>query len=197
MKFYISHLGWHASAGGGVWAVYPVVFSVSFTWGIVHSILTIILAATTVSTFILAAFRCAGTPPIILWGSYPVVGKGGLDNYTFCHYCSKPKSPRAHHCRSCGTCILDMDHHCPFVSIKHIFCVEIVYCATVKLFYKVCWWLDARCLVNKVLWSIRMYYLQFGLIILACCVILGTIASVPHCFERLKLFLFMLFIGNM
>ncbi|KAL8486041.1 hypothetical protein ACS0TY_022955 [Phlomoides rotata] len=29
--------------------------------------------------------------------------------------CSKPKSPRAHHCRSCGMCILDMDHHCPFI----------------------------------------------------------------------------------
>ncbi|KAL8536936.1 hypothetical protein ACS0TY_012212 [Phlomoides rotata] len=29
--------------------------------------------------------------------------------------CSKPKSPRSHHCRSCGMCILDMDHHCPFI----------------------------------------------------------------------------------
>ncbi|OMO75553.1 Zinc finger, DHHC-type, palmitoyltransferase [Corchorus capsularis] len=100
---------------GGVWAVYPVVFSISNTCGIVHSVLTVFLATTTVATFCLAAFRCAGTPPIILWGSYPVVGKGGLENYTFCHYCSKPKSPRAHHCRSCGTCILDMDHHCPFI----------------------------------------------------------------------------------
>ncbi|XVE85631.1 hypothetical protein DITRI_Ditri17bG0105600 [Diplodiscus trichospermus] len=99
---------------GGVWAVYPVVFSVSYTCGIVHSILTIIFSATTVSTFSLAAFQCAGTPPIILWGSYPVVGKGGLENYTFCHYCSKPKSPRTHHCCSCGMCVLDMDHHCPF-----------------------------------------------------------------------------------
>ncbi|KAL8486044.1 hypothetical protein ACS0TY_022958 [Phlomoides rotata] len=33
--------------------------------------------------------------------------------------CSKPKSPRAHHCRSCGMCILDMDHHCPFVSLEY------------------------------------------------------------------------------
>ncbi|XP_022776623.1 protein S-acyltransferase 11-like [Durio zibethinus] len=100
---------------GGIWAVYPVVFSVSYTCGIVHSILTMILASTTVSTFSLAAFRCAGRPPIILWGSYPVVGKGDLENYTFCHYCSKPKSPRSHHCRSCGICVLDMDHHCPFI----------------------------------------------------------------------------------
>ena len=117
--------------------MYPVVFSVSYTCGIVHSIVIMILAATTVSTFSLAAFQCAGTPPIILWGSYPVVGKGDLENYTFCHYCSKPKSPRTHHCRSCGICILDMDHHCPIVSIKHISSVKMRYCARAKLFYKV------------------------------------------------------------
>ncbi|KAL7215752.1 hypothetical protein ACSBR1_027821 [Camellia fascicularis] len=70
---------------------------------------------TTISTFSLAAFKCAGAPPIILWGSYRVVEKGGLENYSFCHFCSKPKSPRTHHCRSCGMCIVDMDHHCPFI----------------------------------------------------------------------------------
>ncbi|KAJ1440384.1 Palmitoyltransferase, DHHC domain [Sesbania bispinosa] len=100
---------------GGVWAVYPVVFSVSLLCGIFHSIITAILSIATISSFSLAAFRCAGTPPNILWGSYPTVGKGDLDNYTFCYYCSKPKSPRAHHCRSCRKCILDMDHHCPFI----------------------------------------------------------------------------------
>ncbi|XP_021896557.1 protein S-acyltransferase 11 isoform X2 [Carica papaya] len=100
---------------GGVWAVYPVVFSISYFYGIFHSIITIFLAISTLSTFSLAAFRCAGTPPSILWGSYPAVGKGGLENYTFCHSCSKPKSPRTHHCRSCGMCVLDMDHHCPFI----------------------------------------------------------------------------------
>lgn len=105
-------------AGGGVWAVYPVVFSVSYSCGIFHSVITFVLSVTTTYTFSSAAFRCAGTPPTILWGSYPSVGKGYLENYTFCHYCSKPKSPRTHHCRSCGKCILDMDHHCPFVSVN-------------------------------------------------------------------------------
>ncbi|XP_038687214.1 protein S-acyltransferase 11-like isoform X1 [Tripterygium wilfordii] len=100
--------------GGGVWAVYPVVFSISYYCGILHSIITMILSISTISTFSLAAFKCAGKPPSILWGSYLVVGKGHLENYTFCHYCSKPKSPRTHHCRSCGMCILDVDHHCPF-----------------------------------------------------------------------------------
>ncbi|KAL4333493.1 hypothetical protein GQ457_07G017640 [Hibiscus cannabinus] len=100
----------------GIWAALPVIFSVCYTSGIVHSVITTILAVTTVSTFGLAAFRCAGAPPMVVWGSYTVVGKGDLKNYTFCRYCCKPKSPRAHHCRSCGMCILDMDHHCPFVN---------------------------------------------------------------------------------
>ncbi|KAL5759122.1 hypothetical protein ACOSP7_017643 [Xanthoceras sorbifolium] len=101
--------------GGGVWAMYPVVFSMSYCSVIFHSIIIILLSISTVSTFSLASFRCAGTQPNILWGSYPVVGKGDLVNYTFCHYCSKPKSPRTHHCRTCGVCVLDMDHHCPFI----------------------------------------------------------------------------------
>ncbi|PON36690.1 Zinc finger, DHHC-type, palmitoyltransferase [Parasponia andersonii] len=100
---------------GGVWAVCPVVFSISYSCGIFHSIVTSILSVTTLYTFITAAFGCAGTPPSILWGSYPTVGKDHLENYTFCQYCSKPKSPRTHHCRSCGKCIQDMDHHCPFI----------------------------------------------------------------------------------
>ncbi|GAV86614.1 zf-DHHC domain-containing protein [Cephalotus follicularis] len=100
---------------GGVWAVHPVVFSITYFCGIFHSIITVILSLSTLSMFSLAAFQCAGTPPSILWGSFPVVGKGDLENYTYCHYCSKPKSPRTHHCHSCGMCILDMDHHCPFI----------------------------------------------------------------------------------
>ncbi|KAF5475700.1 hypothetical protein F2P56_007476 [Juglans regia] len=100
---------------GGLWAIYPVIFSISSFCGIFHSIVTMILSIATISSFSLAAFQCAGMPPNIQWGSYPVVQKGELENYTFCHYCSKPKSPRTHHCRSCGICILDMDHHCPFI----------------------------------------------------------------------------------
>ncbi|GMH10910.1 hypothetical protein Nepgr_012751 [Nepenthes gracilis] len=100
---------------GGVWAVYPAVFSVSLFCGVFHSILTVILSVATISMFILAAFRNAGNPPAIVWGAYPAVGKDDLENYTFCQYCLKPKSPRTHHCRSCGTCVLDMDHHCPFI----------------------------------------------------------------------------------
>ncbi|XP_047969460.1 protein S-acyltransferase 11 isoform X1 [Salvia hispanica] len=99
----------------GVWAVYPVIFSISYFHGVFHLAITVILSICTLSSFCLSAFQPAGVPPIIIWGSYPAVGQGGLRNYTFCHYCSKPKSPLVHHCRSCGTCVLGMDHHCPFI----------------------------------------------------------------------------------
>lgn len=107
-------------AGGGIWAIYPVVFSVSYFCGIFHMTSSIVLSITTLSTYILSAFRSPGIPPLIPWGSYPTVGKGGLEGYTFCNYCSKPKSSNTHHCRSCGICVLDMDHHCPFVSLPSV-----------------------------------------------------------------------------
>ncbi|KAI4340718.1 hypothetical protein MLD38_025528 [Melastoma candidum] len=99
----------------GVWSVCPVIFSISNFWGIFHSGITLILAVTTFTTYSRAAFRCAGTQPDVQWGSYPLVGRGDLEDFTFCSSCSKAKSPRTHHCRSCGMCILDMDHHCPFI----------------------------------------------------------------------------------
>ncbi|PIA35476.1 hypothetical protein AQUCO_03500085v1 [Aquilegia coerulea] len=125
---------------GGVWAVYPVVFSISSSVGILHCILTTILSVSTISSFSLAAFCSAGAPPSILWGSYPTVGKGGLENYTFCLVCSKPKSPRTHHCRSCGMCVLDMDHHCPFIgncvgAANHRYFITFLFSAVISTFY--------------------------------------------------------------
>jgi len=100
---------------GGVWAVYPIVFSVSKFCGIFHCMVTAILALCTITSYCLASFKSAGAPTNIRWGSYPMVGKSDLESYTFCTYCNKPKPPRAHHCRSCKMCVVDMDHHCPFI----------------------------------------------------------------------------------
>ncbi|MCD7446127.1 hypothetical protein HAX54_037334 [Datura stramonium] len=100
---------------GGIWAIYPAIVSGGYIYGGVNILIAIILSISTLSMFSLSAFRSAGAPPNILWGSYPAVTKGALENYRFCEYCAKPKSPRAHHCRSCGMCVLDMDHHCPFI----------------------------------------------------------------------------------
>lgn len=32
-----------------------------------------------------------------------------------CKWCGKYKPDRCHHCRPCNTCILKMDHHCPWI----------------------------------------------------------------------------------
>lgn len=38
-----------------------------------------------------------------------------LPSELFCQRCQRPRPPRAHHCRRCGTCVLRMDHHCPWI----------------------------------------------------------------------------------
>lgn len=102
--------------------MYPVVFAIGVSYRVFHCTVTAMLSLITLSSFCFAAFRSAGAPPNVPWGSFPVVvGKNGLNDYTFCAYCQKPKPPRAHHCRSCRACVTDMDHHCPFVSAVHNF----------------------------------------------------------------------------
>ncbi|KZS96069.1 zf-DHHC-domain-containing protein [Sistotremastrum niveocremeum HHB9708] len=36
----------------------------------------------------------------------------------WCKKCWAPKPERAHHCTSCGRCVLRMDHHCPWLAHK-------------------------------------------------------------------------------
>lgn len=36
-------------------------------------------------------------------------------NTRYCERCEIVKPYRAHHCRHCGTCVLGMDHHCPWI----------------------------------------------------------------------------------
>lgn len=33
-----------------------------------------------------------------------------------CKKCHEIKPPRAHHCSICDTCVLKMDHHCPWIN---------------------------------------------------------------------------------
>lgn len=34
----------------------------------------------------------------------------------FCRNCLLVKPDRSHHCSICGTCVLKMDHHCPYIN---------------------------------------------------------------------------------
>lgn len=105
----------HLVAGGGVWSTFPVLFPKMSMEFFVHGIITAILAFNTLFNFCVAAFSSAGPSPHIEWGKYELVGRKALEGYKFCGHCNLPKPPNAHHCRSCGACVVDMDHHCPFV----------------------------------------------------------------------------------
>lgn len=41
---------------------------------------------------------------------------GAYDGLTYCALCRLAKTPDAHHCRACGKCVIEMDHHCPFLA---------------------------------------------------------------------------------
>ncbi|KAL9230884.1 hypothetical protein vseg_006177 [Gypsophila vaccaria] len=125
---------------GGVWAVYPVIFSVGYFCGLFHCTLAFILGVGTLTTFCLAAFCNPGTPLPIVWGSYPAVRKDELWDYTFCHHCSQLKSPITHHCSSCGMCVLNMDHHRTFIrncvgAANHCYFISFLIIAVISVTY--------------------------------------------------------------
>jgi len=43
------------------------------------------------------------------------LGKKRSGNRRSCKWCQKFKPDRCHHCRLCKTCVLKMDHHCPWI----------------------------------------------------------------------------------
>ncbi|XP_037888489.1 palmitoyltransferase ZDHHC15B isoform X3 [Glossina fuscipes] len=47
---------------------------------------------------------------------YPVSNRTLSGSIRFCDKCKIIKPDRSHHCSVCGTCILKMDHHCPWVN---------------------------------------------------------------------------------
>jgi ribosomal protein L40E len=100
---------------GGVWATFPVLFPTATVGFYVQSVVTVILSFSTLFNYCMAAFRVPGPSPRTEYGKYDLVGKKSLEGYKFCVYCKTPKPPNAHHCRSCESCVVDMDHHCPFV----------------------------------------------------------------------------------
>ena len=57
-----------------------------------------------------------------------------------CKHCKRPKPDRTHHCRITGTCILRMDHFCPWVNNcvgfhNHKFFVLFCFWCTILCFY--------------------------------------------------------------
>jgi len=50
-----------------------------------------------------------------LRGRHPPITPVLLPQHRWCPRCEIVKPYRAHHCRSCGKCVLKYDHHCPWV----------------------------------------------------------------------------------
>ncbi|KAK6328923.1 hypothetical protein J4Q44_G00009010 [Coregonus suidteri] len=47
---------------------------------------------------------------------YPPTVKNDIPFVSVCKKCIIPKPARTHHCGNCNTCILKMDHHCPWLN---------------------------------------------------------------------------------
>lgn len=47
---------------------------------------------------------------------YAIARECKMEAVPICKRCNGPKPPRAHHCSTCGRCVMKMDHHCPWVN---------------------------------------------------------------------------------
>jgi len=85
-----------------------------------------------------------------------------------CKWCGKFKPDRTHHCRVYGTCILKMDHHCPWIFntvgfANHKYFFLVLFYAVVNL------WFILLTLQESVLWTLErdtpflvMFLVLFG-----------------------------------
>eukprot|EP00897_Mesotaenium_endlicherianum_P006666 jgi/Mesen1/6027/ME000308S05226 len=100
--------------GVGVWTTFPYVCPRGYPL-VLQTALTVLLSVNTLFNFVACACFDAGKPHPVEWGFVDKVPRASLQEHTFCELCEKPKPPHAHHCRVCRACVLDMDHHCPFI----------------------------------------------------------------------------------
>jgi len=86
-----------------------------------HYALTAFFTVNALFNYISCIFTEPGTPkapPNVLHVPSRPHSSGistGLE-WKFCRMCDCLKPPRSHHCSVCRTCVLNMDHHCPWVN---------------------------------------------------------------------------------
>lgn len=113
---------------------------ISSTTGLIHITVTTILTILAINSLAICTFRDPGRPTMddldsdeAIRGPTLTVDHFDDEDEAFlweddedpndfnsarkwCRTCWAPKPDRAHHCSSCGRCVLRMDHHCPWVS---------------------------------------------------------------------------------
>jgi hypothetical protein len=84
-----------------------------------HTGFSFVLAFNVLFNYAAATARSAGSVseciqvPQRVNGYFP---QNSFDGYVFCRRCQAPKPPGVHHCSACKSCIVEMDHHCPFIN---------------------------------------------------------------------------------
>jgi len=73
-----------------------------------------------------------------------------IQHWSYCAACDAPKDLRTHHCSTCGVCVPNMDHHCPFFGGscvgKHnhrnflLFLLYMMLTVTWMLLVMICFW---------------------------------------------------------
>lgn len=104
----------------------------------------------------------------------------------YCKWCVKYKPDRSHHCRICKTCILKMDHHCPWIcncvgGKNHKFFFLLVLYGSLS-----CLWM-ASTMIPTVAQAVHMDWVSTGTVLLifgeALSVVLGLLLAAYFCFH--------------
>jgi palmitoyltransferase ZDHHC2/15/20 len=74
--------------------------------------LTMVVYLLAMWSYFASAFTMPGVVPLY-WGIYSEKVPG---ERKYCLVCHNFKPERAHHCSKCQVCVLNMDHHCPWIN---------------------------------------------------------------------------------
>lgn len=106
----------------------------------------------------------------------------GLDKYKkMCRRCQAFKPLRAHHCSTCGRCVVKMDHHCPWVNN----CVGI---GNQKLFIVFLFWVNFVCCYSLILLAARVIACYFSFATDNYCTDINTVFGLVFLFMEAALF---------